>query len=325
MVADSVYIWVVGCGNAAYNPGHGQAMAHLTYRERPVALRRPALLLAFGGWNDAAEVATNAANFLRSAWDGTVYATLESEEFYHFGLSRPLVRSVPGTSEREIIWPDTEFSHCRAAGLARDVLIGVGTEPHLRWKTYCATVLEMARELEIGLIVTLGALLAEVPHTRPIRLTGFATDPELGAVLGVKPSRYEGPTGIVGVLSSAARAAGFAAVSLWANVPHYIATVENPRATLALLHRVNRLFDGPLDLAELEEAGTQFDAQLAEVLAQNRKVASYVRKLEAKDTEVELPLAEMGGELPSGHDLVAEIERFLRRERPGPSQDPTPE
>jgi len=132
-------------------------MAHLTYRERPVALRRPALLLAFGGWNDAAEVATNAANFLRSAWDGTVYATLESEEFYHFGLSRPLVRSVPGTSEREIIWPDTEFSHCRAAGLARDVLIGVGTEPHLRWKTYCATVLEMARELEIGLIVTLGA------------------------------------------------------------------------------------------------------------------------------------------------------------------------
>jgi proteasome assembly chaperone (PAC2) family protein len=298
-----------------------EPLPHLTYRERPGGLRRPVLLLAFGGWNDAAEAATNTVRFLRSAWNGSPYATLDGEEFYHFGLSRPLVRFVPGTSEREIVWPDTEFSHCRAAGLARDVLIGVGTEPHLRWKTYCATVLEMARELEVGLIVTLGALLAEVPHTRPIRLTGFATDPELGTILGVKPTRYEGPTGIVGVLSSAARAAGFATASLWANVPHYVAGVENPKATLALLHRVNRLFDGPLDLGELEEAAKQFDAQLAQVLAQNRKVASYVRKLEVKDAETEVPQPEPPGELPPSQDLVAEIERFLRQQRPGPDPE----
>jgi predicted ATP-grasp superfamily ATP-dependent carboligase len=201
-------------------------------------------------------------------------------------------------------------------------MIGVGIEPHLRWKTYCHTVLDLARELEVGLIVTLGALLAEVPHTRPVRLTGFATDPELATVLGVRPTRYEGPTGIVGVLSSTARAAGFATASLWANVPHYISAVENPRATLALVQRVNRLFDGPLDLRELEEAGAQFDAQLAEVLAQNRKVANYVRKLEQKDAQAdELPPQDPGDELPSAQDLVAEIERFLRQQPPSPERE----
>jgi hypothetical protein len=276
--------------------------------------------MAFSGWNDAAEAATNAARFLRSAWDGQPFATLECEEFYHFGLSRPLVRFLPGTSEREIVWPDTEFAHCGGGDLGRDVLIGVGGEPHLRWRTYCATVLDLARELGVSLVVTLGALLAEVPHTRPVRLTGFATDPELAAILGVKPTRYEGPTGIVGVLSSAARQAGFAAASLWANVPHYISAVENPRATLALLHRVNRLLDGPLELGELMEAASQFDAQLAEVLTQNRKVANYVKQLEAKDQEADdLPPGEPTEELPPSEDLVAEIERFLRQQPPGPS------
>jgi len=297
-------------------------MAYLTYHHgRPTRLRRPVLLMAFGGWNDAAESATNAARFLRGAWDGQPLATLDPEEFHHFGLSRPQVRFVPGTTEREILWPETEFSLCTQDGLARDVLIGVGIEPHLKWKTYCKTILEMAQELQIGLVVTLGALLAEVPHTRPVRLTGFATDPELGAVLGVRPTRYEGPTGIVGVLSSTARAAGFATASLWANVPHYISAVENPHATIALLRRVNRLLDGPLDYRELEEAAGQFDAQLAEVLAQNRKVATYVRKLEAKDLESDEPPVEPGGELPSGQDLVAEIERFLRQQPPGPSPE----
>ncbi len=295
----------------------------VTYRTRPTGLRRPALLLAFAGWNDAAESATNAARFLRAAWGGQLYATLDPEEFYHFGLSRPLVRLVPGSTEREIVWPETEFARCDGPELARSVLIGVGTEPHLRWRTYCGAILDMARELEIGLVVTLGALLAEVPHTRPIRLTGFATDPELAAILGVRPTRYEGPTGIVGVLSAAARASGFATASLWANVPHYISAVENPRATLALLQRVNRLLDGPLDVGELETAATQFDAQLAEVLAQNRKVASYVRKLEAKDLEAESvatdPPRELSSELPPSQDLVAEIERFLRQQPPGPS------
>ena len=296
-------------------------MAHLTYQNRPGRLRRPVLVMAFAGWNDAAESATNAARFLRQAWDGQPLATLDCEEFYHFGLTRPQVRFKAGTTEREIVWPDTEFSACVRETLARDVLIGVGIEPHLRWKTYCRTILDMARELEVGLIVTLGALLAEVPHTRPIRLTGFATDPELSAVLGVRPTRYEGPTGIVGVLSSTARAAGIATASLWANVPHYISAVENPRATLALVLGLNRLLDAPLDVQELEEAGAQFDSQLAEVLAQNRKVANYVRKLEAHAVAAEEPAQEPSGELPSAQDLVAEIERFMRQQPPQPDHE----
>ena len=295
-------------------------MAYVTYHDRPGRLRRPVLLMAFGGWNDAAEAATAAVRFLRQTWDGRPLADLDCEEFYHFGLTRPQVRFKPGTTEREILWPDTEFHLCSRADLSRDVLIGVGAEPHLRWKTYCRAVLDLCQELQVGLVVTLGALLAEVPHTKPVRLSGFATDPELAAVLGVRPTRYEGPTGIVGVLSSTARAAGFATASLWANVPHYISAVENPRATLALVHRVNRLLDGPLNVRELEEATTQFDAQLAEVLAQNRKVASYVRKLEAKDVEAD-DVNEPSGELPSADDLVAEIERFLREQPPEPRRE----
>ncbi len=295
-------------------------MTQVTVHDRPGRLRRPVLLLAFAGWNDAAESATNAVRFLRSAWDGQRIATLDPEEFYHFGLQRPLVRLVPGTTERELIWPETEFALCTRG--SRDVLIGVGIEPHLRWKTYCRAVLDFARELEVGLVITLGALLAEVPHTRPVRLTGFATDPELATILGVRPTRYEGPTGIVGVLSSTARASGFATASLWANVPHYISAIENPHATLALLQRVNRLLDGPLDYRELEEAAIQFDSQLAEVLAQNRKVASYVRRLEAKDQAgEEAEAVAPGGDLPSAQDLVAEIERFLRQQPPGPATE----
>jgi proteasome assembly chaperone (PAC2) family protein len=296
-------------------------MDYLTYRDRPRHLRRPILMLAFAGWNDAAESATNAVRFLRQAWEGQPLATLACEEFYHFGLQRPTVRFKPGTTEREITWPDTEFSVCTPAALNRDVLIGVGTEPHLRWKTYCGTILGLAREMEVGLIVTLGALLAEVPHTRPVRLSGFATDPELAALLGIRPTKYEGPTGIVGVLSSTAREAGFATASLWANVPHYISAVENPRATLALVHRVNRLLDGPLDVRELEEAGVQFDAQLAEVLSQNRKVANYVRKLEARDVEADELPREPSSELPNAQDLVAEIERFMRQQPPQPEKE----
>ena len=140
-------------------------MTQVMIQERPGRLRRPVLLLAFAGWNDAAESATNAARFLRSSWDGHQIATLDPEEFYHFGLQRPLVRLVPGTFDREIVWPELEFTLCTRA--SRDVIVGVGIEPHLRWKTYCRSVLDFAKELEVGLVVTLGALLAEVPHTRP--------------------------------------------------------------------------------------------------------------------------------------------------------------
>jgi proteasome assembly chaperone (PAC2) family protein len=274
--------------------------------------------MAFGGWNDAAESATTAVRYLGTAFRAEKFAEIDPEEFYHFGLSRPTVRFKPGSeTEREITWPTTDFSIARAPDLARDVIVGVAIEPHMRWKSYCSLVLDLARTCDAGLVLTLGALLAEVPHTRPVRLSGSASDPELGAQLGVRPTRYEGPTGIVGVLSTVCREQGFAWASLWANVPHYISGIENPKATLALVRRVAPLLGATIDTAELEEAGKQFDTNLKEIVAQNNKIANYVKKLESRDTEDTAPAAPGGqSDLPPASELVAEIEQFLRQQRP---------
>src|SRR5215471_6332403 len=175
----------------------------LTLHEPPENLRRPIIIMAFSGWNDAAEAATTAARYLSQLWSSRPFASIDPEEFYHFGLSRPYVRFKPGSrTEREIIWPATEFSLAQPGDLERDVIVGVAIEPHLKWRTYCDAVLELARRVGASLVLTLGALLGEVPHTRPVRLSGGAHDPEIAARLGVKPTRYEGPTGIVGVLNT---------------------------------------------------------------------------------------------------------------------------
>ena len=293
-------------------------MDGLKLHSRPAGLRRPILIMAFSGWNDAAESATTAVKYLGTSVHAQKFAEIDPEEFYHFGLSRPYVRFKPGSeTEREITWPTTEFSIAQTPELARDVIVGVAVEPHLRWKTYCSLVLELARSCDVGLILTLGALLAEVPHTRPVRLSGSASDPELGARLGVRPTRYEGPTGIVGVLNTICREQGFAWASLWANVPHYISGIENPKATLALLRRVAPLVGAALDTNDLDEAGKQFDTNLKEIVAQNNKIANYVKKLEARDTEEPAPGAPGGqSDLPPAAELVAEIEQFLRQQRP---------
>jgi len=293
-------------------------MDALKVHSRPADLRRPILIMAFGGWNDAAESATTAVRYLGTSFHAEKFAEIDPEEFYHFGLSRPYVRFKPGSeTEREITWPATEFSLARTSELARDVIVGVAVEPHLRWKAYCDLVLDLARSCEVGLVLTLGALLAEVPHTRPVRLSGSASDPELGARLGVRPSRYEGPTGIVGVLNIACREQGLATATLWANVPHYISGIENPKATLALVRRVAPLVGATLDTSDLEEAGKQFDANLKEIVAQNNKIANYVKKLESRDTEEPSPAAPGGpSDLPPASELVAEIEQFLRQQRP---------
>jgi proteasome assembly chaperone (PAC2) family protein len=293
-------------------------MDALKVHSRPEGLRRPVLIMAFGGWNDAAESATTAVRYLGTSLHAEKFAEIDPEEFYHFGLARPYVRFKPGSeTEREITWPATEFSLARASELARDVIVGVAIEPHLSWKGYCNLVLDLARTCEVGLVLTLGALLAEVPHTRPVRLSGSASDPELGAQLGVRPTRYEGPTGIVGVLNVACREQGFATASLWANVPHYISGIENPKATLALVRRAAPLLGATLDTADLEEAGKQFDANLKEIVAQNNKIANYVKKLESRDTEEPAPAAPGGtSDLPPASELVAEIEQFLRQQRP---------
>jgi predicted ATP-grasp superfamily ATP-dependent carboligase len=293
-------------------------MDALKIHSRAGDLRRPILIMAFGGWNDAAESATNAVRYLGTSFRAQKFAEIDPEEFYHFGLARPHVRFKPGSeTEREINWPVAEFSISQASALVRDVIVGVAIEPHLRWKTYCATVLELARQCDVTLVLTLGALLAEVPHTKPIRLVGNAHDPELAARLGIRPTRYEGPTGIVGVLNAMCREQDVATASLWANVPHYISGIENPKAALALVRRVLSLLNAEADVSELEEATKQFEQNLTEIVSQNAKIAEYVRKLERKKPdEDEEPPAEAGDELPPAADLMAEIEQFLKRHRP---------
>jgi len=292
-------------------------MDHLTVQQLPGGLRRPILIMAFPGWNDAAEAASTAARYLATSFQAEKFAEIDPEEFYHFGLTRPLVR-YNAANEREIVWPATEFSVTRSAALPRDLIVGVAAEPHLRWKTYCATVMELARKCHVTLVLTLGALLAEVPHTRPVKLSGTATDPELAALLGARRSRYEGPTGIVGVLNTTCREQGLATASLWANVPHYISGIENPKATLALVKRVLTMLSATLDLSDLDEAVKQFDQNLAEIVSQNTKIAGYVAKLEkAAPEEEETPGAgSEQSDLPPASELVAEIEQFLRQQRP---------
>jgi len=288
----------------------------LVIRELPGSFRRPVMILAFGGWNDAAEAATTAARFLAGAWEALKFAEIDPEEFFHFGLTRPQVRFRAGSeTEREIIWPATEFSVAQSPGLPRDVIIGVAPEPHLRWKTYCETVLELARRCEVSLVLTLGALLAGVPHTRPVPLVGGASDPELAMRLGLRPTKYEGPTGIVGVMNTACREQGLPTASLWANVPHYVAGIENPKAALALVERVLGFLGATADLTELTDASRQFEESLREVVAQNAKIAAYVKRLEASDGE-EQGAAQEPGDLPPASDLMAEIQQFLRQQRP---------
>ncbi len=293
-------------------------MSALTVHLMPAGPRRPLLIMAFSGWNDAAESATTAVRFLSTALRAEKFAEIDPEEFYHFGLTRPQVRfKVDQPSEREIIWPATEFSIAQSPDLARDVILGVASEPHLKWRTYCAAVVELAQRCEVGLVLTLGGLLAEVPHTRPVRLSGGSPDPELAARLGVRATRYEGPTGIVGVLNSRCRDEGLATASLWANVPHYVSGIENPKAALALVRRVLSLLGTTVDLTELQEASTQFEQNLTEIVAQNAKIAGYIKKLEAKEPEdeEERPSAP-ASDLPPASELVEEIEQFLRRQRP---------
>jgi len=296
---------------------------YLTLHEEPGELRRPVIILAFSGWNDAAESATSAARYLSQLWSSRPFASIEPEEFYHFGLSRPYVRFKPGSrQEREIVWPATEFSVARPSQLERDIVVGIAIEPHLKWRTYCAAVLELARRSRASLVLTLGALLAEVAHTKPVRLVGSSYDPELSARLGLRPTRYEGPTGIVGVLNTLCREGSVPTASLWANVPHYVSGIENPRAALALVARVLSLLNTEADLTDLREAAEQFDQNLSSIVAQNAKIADYVRKLERKgadeDDEPPTPAeaAEIKDELPPSADLVAEIEQFLRQQRP---------
>jgi proteasome assembly chaperone (PAC2) family protein len=288
----------------------------------PTDLRRPVLVVAFSGWNDAAEVATTAVKILSRTLGARRVAAILPEEFYHFGLTRPEVRFQPGSQlVREVHWPLTEFSLSTEPGLPRDLLVGLGIEPHLKWQTYCGHVLDLARRADASLVITLGALLADVPHTRPVKVSGVASDLELVRRFQATLTRYEGPTGILGVLNDACRRAGLPVVSLWANVPHYISEVSNPHAILALVRRVLAFLEWEPDLGELTEAAAEFDRQLGSILTQKPEVARYIQELERRDDpDAASAAGPAGEELPSTQELIREVEQFLRRQPPHPEQ-----
>src|SRR6478672_8695774 len=287
------------------------------------SLRRPALIAAFSGWNDAADAASDAVRWLARSVSARVFATLDTEEYLDFQAARPTVELVDGVI-REIQWPALAFSAGSLPAGGRDLVLLLGVEPNLRWPTFCDDVISVARTTGCELVVTLGALLGDVPHSRDMRPTGSATDEVLAARLGMQRSRYEGPTGIVGVLHDAVRRAGFPSASIWAPVPHYVATPPNPKATRALLDRLSDLLDLGLDLTDLDIASSAWERSVSEVVAGDSDVASYVERLETRlDTDDEIAVEEDDDdtddedwfdedELPSGESLAEDFERYLR-------------
>jgi proteasome assembly chaperone (PAC2) family protein len=278
-------------------------------------LNRPILVLAFAGWNDAGDSATFAAKFLSQRLGAHKFASLDPETFYNFVEKRPQVRL--RNNEREILWPANEFSYARDARLVQDVIIGIGVEPHLRWRAYIDSILQVVQQCQVELVVTLGALLADVAYSRPVRITGSASDLALAQRLHLSTSRYEGPTGIVGTLNDACKRQGLPAITIWANVPHYITASPNIKAALVLVRRVFTLLDFSADLNDLESAASDFDRRVANVLASDAKVAEYVRRLEERDEDEDEEEEYPGNTdaLPSGEDLARELEEFLREQR----------
>ncbi len=283
----------------------------LFWDDRP-QLRRPVLVAGFEGWNDAGDAASDAAAWLTDRFGGTRFAWIDPEAHFDYQSRRPEVELSDGVT-RTISWPTNDCFAVRVERADRDLVVLRGIEPSYRWRSFCRAVLTVASETGCELVVTLGALLADVPHTRPVNITGAATDPDLVARLDLTRSRYEGPTGIVGVLHDACREGGVASASLWAPVPHYVATPPNPLATRALLDRFGRLVGLPLELAELDELASDWRRRVDEVVAEDDDVRAYVRKLEERAELQEVDESE----IPSGDALAAELERFLRDEGEG--------
>ncbi|HJW66715.1 MAG TPA: PAC2 family protein [Gaiellaceae bacterium] len=284
--------------------------------DRRPELTRPVLVAAFRGWNDGAQAATLAAGYLAKTWGAERFAEVDPEDFFDFQATRPHVSLEEGLTRR-IDWPETAFYHARPDGLDRDVVLLLGIEPNLRWRTFGDLVVGLANDLDVELMITLGALLADVPHTRPAPVTGSATDEELVERLGLSASRYEGPTGIVGVLHDVCRQRGIASASLWAAVPHYVSLTPSPRGALALCERLGTLIGATVDGDELEEAARSYEEQVSEAVASDEETAAYVEELERRADQLE-----EATDLPSGDALAAELTRFLReREQDGGGED----
>jgi predicted ATP-grasp superfamily ATP-dependent carboligase len=296
--------------------------------ERRPRLRRPVLVAAFEGWNDAGDAATTALRYLATSWGAERIATFDSEELFDFTQTRPEVRLVDGET-RHIDWPSLELSAATVSDGLHDVVFLIGPEPQLRWRTFCAAVLDAAKSVGVEMAISLGALLTDIPHTKPVRVTGTAASPEMVGRLGLRRSTYEGPTGITGVLQDAFTRAGIPGASLWATVPHYVSQVPSPKAALALVERTAEMLEAPISVTDLQIGAAAYERQVTERVEADEEAIAYVRQLEeAADDEDEFgddfyddhdDEDDTEGlhnlEIPSTDALAAEVERFLRDQR----------
>lgn len=307
---------------------------YVNWIEEPV-LRKPVMILAMAGWNDASSVATTSVRFLIDRWQAKKFAEIDPEEFFNFMRIRPQVR-LDEEGNRHITWPETAFHYHADPGLERDFVLLIGIEPNIHWRTFCEQVVNVAKSVNITSVLSLGGLAAQVPHTLAARVAGSTTDPALAAQfpdLAVRRSRYEGPTGIVGVLSDMFNKSGIPTGSLWGNVPHYISASPNPKVAHGLLSRLSSMYGLGLNLDDLARSGRRFERQVNEALSQNPEVAQYVKQLEAAQADEDVPQQQLevsdlddtedeGGELPRAEDVVRHLEEFLRQGRqPGESGD----
>jgi len=285
--------------------GTVEQMEHTRWTARP-ELDRPVVIAAFEGWNDAGDAASTAARYLVDRWDLDPIADIDPEEFYDFTSTRPEVR-LDDAGLREVTWPSTEVFAGSIPGGGRDVVVLVGTEPQMRWRTYTRELTELAQELDAALCVTLGALLAEVPHTRPTPVVGTAYAADVVAGINLQPSRYEGPTGIVGVLHDAWRRAGLRSASLWATVPSYVPGAPSPKAALALIERVSAMVETWVATTDLEIAAASYERQVSELVDADEETAAYVSTLEERhDSDPD--------RVPTADSIAEEVERFLREQ-----------
>jgi predicted ATP-grasp superfamily ATP-dependent carboligase len=290
-------------------------MDHVTFLEHR-SLDRPPIVCAFKGWNDGGEAASIALRYLHERWGAKTLATVDPEEFYDFQVTRPTVRLEDGVS-RVIEWPRIEFAAASVQG--RDVVLLDATEPNIRWRTFAGAILQVAEEIGSPMLVTLGAFLTDVPHSRRVPVVGSAIDEETADRLGLARSQYEGPTGILGVLHDASNRSGLKSVSLWAAVPHYLPVAPNPKAALALVERVAQLLELPVITEPLVRAVASWEQTVLGLVQESEELSEYVSRLEAASDESAGEERMAGQQVPSGESIAAELERFLREQDQGGS------
>jgi proteasome assembly chaperone (PAC2) family protein len=288
-------------------------MQPLIWESRPDGLRAPAIICAFSGWNDAGDAASAALTFIGESLKAERFARIDPEDFYDFQSTRPQI-AITDDRKREITWPGIEIYAARVPRAPRDLILVQGPEPSMRWRSFCQHIIDLAEALGTQLVVTMGALLADVPHSHPVAITGLASDDALLEKLGVTETTYEGPTGIVGVLHTACSEAGLPSASLWASVPHYVAAAPNPKAALALVRKIESLVAVSVDATDLENATGDYERQVSRAVQSDPEVQAFVERLEEAAGQDNRPLGP--ADLPSGDAIASEFQRFLRQQGP---------